>query len=467
MSLRTWSGILVLCLLLPTVLLAQSGRRDRRLPNIVVGNNPGEAAVFAGEEEDRPSHRIIYTDLDENLRPEEALKARLSKARLDKLTRDAQLDEKFQSDIRDLARRLMQDEKLLESLKDKFDRNEINKLLGEVRRGEGIGNDPKLAQMLRELQNSNHLSRSQTEILQGWRDKLRQQGVDDTPPDRQPKATEPNSTEPRPQPPPTKMTLPTTSPNSSDSNTWKLDPKTEDWLKRHLDRWANDLEKWVSNSESDRWRNLLNDFSRRYESNRQAAPNLFRQVGGVSKYLPRLSNIVPRPRLNALPNLPRLPLPSRLGMPSIGGAGSGGVAALTHGGKLLLLLAVLGLLAFLLFRKGGWIEQLRQSGGDEWRLGPWPVRPEQVRTRGELIRAFEYLALLVLGKKARTQHHLELAQQIGEVPCLDPDRRRDAVQTLASLYEYARYRPEAEVMSDEEIRRARRELCYLAGVAAA
>ena len=95
------------------------------------------------------------------------------------------------------------------------------------------------------------------------------------------------------------------------------------------------------------------------------------------------------------------------------------------------------------------------------------MRPDQVSTRGDLVRAFEHLALLCLGRDARTHHHLDLATRIGQQPSLDQDRRKEAARDLALLYEQARYTPDDEHLADEDLRRARRELSYLAGETAA
>jgi hypothetical protein len=81
------------------------------------------------------------------------------------------------------------------------------------------------------------------------------------------------------------------------------------------------------------------------------------------------------------------------------------------------------------------------------------------------VRAFEYLALLSLGRSARTCHHLEVADQLGTQPAGDPSRRRQAAAFLARLYERARYAPAEEAIPAEEMAAARRDLCYLAGVA--
>ena len=48
-----------------------------------------------------------------------------------------------------------------------------------------------------------------------------------------------------------------------------------------------------------------------------------------------------------------------------------------------------------------------------WSPGPWPVRPSQVSTRRDLIRAFEHLAYLLLGQPARSLNHLDVADRLG------------------------------------------------------
>jgi len=113
------------------------------------------------------------------------------------------------------------------------------------------------------------------------------------------------------------------------------------------------------------------------------------------------------------------------------------------------------------FRRPGLV--LLRRGDDGWRLGPWPVRPEAVRTRDELVRAFEYLALLLLGPAARTRNHEEIAAGLGEQDV----SRRAAAERLAGLYEQARYAPPDEVLPDTDLAAARADLSLLAGVAAA
>jgi hypothetical protein len=92
-------------------------------------------------------------------------------------------------------------------------------------------------------------------------------------------------------------------------------------------------------------------------------------------------------------------------------------------------------------------------------LGPWPCPPNQVATRAQLIAAFEYLALLILGTQARTANHRNIAAKLGETP-----ERRRAADELARLYEKARYAPAAGELQPPVVAAARRDLCLLAGM---
>ncbi len=135
--------------------------------------------------------------------------------------------------------------------------------------------------------------------------------------------------------------------------------------------------------------------------------------------------------------------------------------ALGDGWQIILAAAVAGLLAWAFLRRKGLLVLRRADGG--WRLGPWPVRPEAVHTREELVRAFEYLALLLLGPTWRSCHHREIAIGLGA----DDDTRRAAADRLADLYEQARYAPPDEELPASELAAARAHLSLLAGVASA
>jgi hypothetical protein len=103
------------------------------------------------------------------------------------------------------------------------------------------------------------------------------------------------------------------------------------------------------------------------------------------------------------------------------------------------------------------------NADDRWQLGAWPVHPSAVRTRADLVKAFEYLAVLLLGARAQTQHHLELAEELGRQSTSADARRSEAARSLAHLYEIARYTPADEALAADELAEARCELSFLAG----
>jgi len=116
-----------------------------------------------------------------------------------------------------------------------------------------------------------------------------------------------------------------------------------------------------------------------------------------------------------------------------------------------------GLIVWQFWRRTGG----RKSATAGRRLGPWPVHPGHISSAAELIAAFEYLAALRLGSHVRTWHHRAVADELGR----EGDERRRAAGTLASLYEQARYSPEATSLCGETLAAARHDLCFLDGVA--
>jgi hypothetical protein len=190
---------------------------------------------------------------------------------------------------------------------------------------------------------------------------------------------------------------------------------------------------------------------------------------GKSLQLDRLTKDVPKLDRSWLPSLsgkwqPKLPSvgePNTPSLPSPGAVGAG-----TNGLGLFLSLALGVVLAVVVLRLLGWnrerLARLREGRGV---LGPWPVNPAGVRTRDELVKAFEYLSLLLLGPDARHWHHLEIAGRLGSRG-KTPEAPHAAAE-LAGLYEHARYAPPDEVLPDAELAAARRDLCLLAGAGTA
>ncbi|MBI1830139.1 MAG: DUF4129 domain-containing protein [Planctomycetes bacterium] len=161
---------------------------------------------------------------------------------------------------------------------------------------------------------------------------------------------------------------------------------------------------------------------------------------------------LPRPDLGrALPaiGLPRLTAPQ---LPDVSGPMLPTFSA-----------GVVWLLLFILFLLGAWLilrwsrQNPRSDGHDETPLGPWPVRPENVSTRRELVQAFDYLAVLTLGRGVQSWNHHAVARQWNEkAPQCAPQ-----ADALAAIYEEARYTEGAEELSEAQRDQARRSLVQL------
>jgi hypothetical protein len=178
-------------------------------------------------------------------------------------------------------------------------------------------------------------------------------------------------------------------------------------------------------------------------------------------WLPKMDGDWMNPKMPSMPS-PNLENKSAPTIPPIGISEGGGVAA-----GVVLGLILLTVLLFAAWKLRHWFTA---GAGDaligRWRLGPWPVQPALVRTREELIRAFEYLSLLRLGKAARTWNHRQIAASLGGKSAT-PTECGEAADRLAQAYEKARYAPAADELPDRQLDAARRDLCLLAGVAGA
>jgi hypothetical protein len=146
-------------------------------------------------------------------------------------------------------------------------------------------------------------------------------------------------------------------------------------------------------------------------------------------------------------NLPAAPLPN------LGGSGG------ARFGEALLWTAVVVALVILVWHIAKNHGQRGQRLSSVAILGPWPVDPAEVATRQQLIMAFDYLALLLLGMQARTWNHRAIASRIGTAT-----HHADAALELALLYERARYTVGADPLSAGDQAIVRRDLVLLAGV---
>jgi hypothetical protein len=192
-------------------------------------------------------------------------------------------------------------------------------------------------------------------------------------------------------------------------------------------------------------------------------------LGDFGKYVPsdkisQAGSFFGNVKLPSLPSVGHL-APPRPNVPTGSGSISvGGADGLINVVIVLLVVIAAGVVTWKLM---SWKHGQADKAGKSWQLGAWPVQPSAVRTRADLVKAFEYLAVLVLGAKAQSQHHLELAEELGRQSSSPDPRRSEAARSLAHLYEIARYTPAEESLADDELAEARSELSFLAGAALA
>ena len=90
----------------------------------------------------------------------------------------------------------------------------------------------------------------------------------------------------------------------------------------------------------------------------------------------------------------------------------------------------------------------------------WPVDPWRITTREEVVKAFEYLSVLICGPVARSWTHTTIAEALADLATT----HADTAIMLARLYELARYTPIDEPLTTTELAEARRLVCRLAGL---
>ncbi len=151
--------------------------------------------------------------------------------------------------------------------------------------------------------------------------------------------------------------------------------------------------------------------------------------------------------------------------PRSGGSSMGGMGSFDFGGMQVPWLLALVLMAMiagaLLWWKWEAIFPPRDAaallaGG----VGAWPIDPREINTRDDIVKAFEYLSVLICGAGAKTWTHSTIADELSALA----RTHGDTAVKLARLYELARYAPLDEPLTRAEILEARRLACDLAGV---
>jgi hypothetical protein len=148
------------------------------------------------------------------------------------------------------------------------------------------------------------------------------------------------------------------------------------------------------------------------------------------------------------------------GLSGSGGLGFGGL----EGTWLPVVLLAAVLLGGLIWWRFWYLRDPVRSGWEPPEgLGPWPLDPRHITTREDLVRAFEYLSVLICGMEARTWTHGTIAQALAGLAAT----HGEIALLLARLYELARYAPLDEPLTREELAEARDIVCQLAGVRSA
>ncbi|MCS6866568.1 MAG: hypothetical protein RMJ56_00605 [Gemmataceae bacterium] len=127
---------------------------------------------------------------------------------------------------------------------------------------------------------------------------------------------------------------------------------------------------------------------------------------------------------------------------------------------LLVLIIVAVIIAIVLWRKWDALRPWRRHDGRAVAESGWPLDPRTINSREDVVKAFEYLSVLLCGHDAKTWTHSTIADALVSLA-------RTHVETaikLARLYELARYTPLDEPLTRVEVLEARRLVCELAGV---
>jgi hypothetical protein len=404
--------------------------------------------VVAQEADNRPSHRPVNPSLADERSPETALANRLMNPRRQKENLD---NLEFGSDLQALARRLIKDKEFIDSLRNNISAEDLNRMKEQLQGNDGVDTST-LQKLFDGVQLPKGLSQRETDLLRRWGEDLKKKGF--TSPKFPSDPAKPTTPRPPANPDVTGKRPPPTSPNQPTpdrpTRPW-ISPNQADWMQNRLNGFVKGLDRWIESPTGESWKNTLQDLASRYGKDALNSDLLSKNSAGFVELWKEAFAKTPRPSLpnTNMPTMSHLP-----GMPTFASPGPMPAPDLASSGTFVLWLLVAGAFLLLVWR---FRHVLPGGTGSEqkWRLGPWPVRPEQVQTRGEVVRAFEYLALLRFGLAARTWNHREVVARFGNDP---------AACELAAVYEKARYLPDDEPLSVTEIEVARKDLCHLAGV---
>lgn len=377
--------------------------------------------------------------------------------------------------LQDKVQDLLKDPDFIENIKNHFSEEQLRQLQEKILKGDGLAADNSWNKLLDQAKVRQKLDGRQLDILRRWAERAENSGAT-TP--ASPGLLDGHSSKTPPSPPspsPSSSQTPFPSGDSAESSFWhRLQEGTSDWISEHMDGLAGDMIDALSELAQTEEGAPLAELLRNMKRTDLPSGPLVEEAAGLSRYLPEIDTFLHEQRgawdevRSIFHNAPIPSLPGMSGLPSAPSARAASSADGEGWGPGVMALLALAVFLMLVWKMAGWSRaQAERAAAEAWRLGAWPVAPDAVSSRDELIRAFEYLALLCLGPSASTCHHHELANRLADRQPEDSARRRQAADRLADLYEQARYAPRAEPLSPDELSDARHALCFLAGVTAA
>ena len=370
--------------------------------------------------------------------------------------------------LQDQVQGLLADPEFLKNIR-QIPAPKLRQLREKLLRGEGLGKDRNWNELLKQAASRQKLDQRQIDLLRRWAERTEQKpspseagllnGRGGTPPSTSSLNPDPSGSGP--------SLPPVDAPEPSLLD--RMQEETTQWMMDHLDDVGGDVLEALTEVGAREEGAPLAELLRSMQQPDFSGMNVGDKARGLSNYLPKVGEFLHEQRgaWDEVRSIFRAaPVPS---LPRFGNSSATNSATATGDGwaPALLSILMLGLIVLLMCKMAARSQAQAGAGEAEpWRLGSWPVSPSAVATRQDVIRAFEYLALLCLGSAAGTCHHRELAERLAEQDSCNPARRQ-AAEMLACFYEQARYAPAGESLSQEELTDARHALCYLAGVTAA